>query len=268
MPPPARTMTRFTILLAAHNRLALLQQSIASALAEVGDQDEVLVIDDGSGEETREWLATEAEQQPKLRVIHQANQGVAAARANGVEAAAGEFVFILDSDDQVEPGALEKVAAAFVAEPQIDLLYGNNLHVFPDGSEHLRRYKQYPSNQAFLKATFVSPRVPFKHSGTSFRRATALELGNYDASLPIKIDVDFFLKFMHRDRVLRHLDAPLVRFHVHGEMMSRNRAKGIPIWMLLIDRYGPSNPFARGYMKFCRAGSERLKALYERIKRR
>jgi glycosyltransferase involved in cell wall biosynthesis len=261
-------MTRFTILLAAHNRLALLQQSIASALAEIGDQDEVLVIDDGSGEETRDWLAAEAQAQPGLRVIHQANQGVAAARANGVEAAEGEFIFILDSDDQVEAGALRKVADAFAAAPEIDLLYGNNLHVFPDGTEHLRRYQQYPNNQKFLRATFLSPRVPFKHSGTSFRRATALELGNYDASLPIKIDIDFFLKFMHRDRVLRHLDAPLVRFQVHGEMMSRNRAKGIAAWMLLIDRYGPRNRIARGYMKLCRAGSERLKGLYEKLKRR
>jgi len=260
-------MTRFTILLAAHNRLALLQQSIASALAEIGDQDEVLVIDDGSGEETRDWLAAKAQAQTGLRVIHQPNQGVAAARANGVEAALGEFIFILDSDDQVEAGALAQVAEAFAASPEIDLLYGNNLHVFPDGTEHLRRYQQYPSNQKFLRATFVSPRVPFKHSGTSFRRATALELGNYDASLPIKIDVDFFLRFMHNDRVLRHLDAPLVRFQVHSEMMSRNRAKGIAAWMLLIDRYGPRNPIARGYMKLCRAGSERLKSLYEKLKR-
>lgn len=261
-------MRRFTILLAAHNRLELLKQAIASAVAEASDQDEVLVIDDGSGEETRTWLDQAAAEEAKLRVIHQENQGVAAARANGVEAAEGEFVFILDSDDQVEPGALERVAAAYAQEPAIDLLYGDNLHVFADGTAHHRRYKQYPSNRRFLWATFLSPRVPFKHSGTSFRRATALELGNYDASMPIKIDVDFFLKFMHRDRLLRHLPVPLVRFQVHGEMMSRNRAKGIRAWMALIDRYGPKNPVLRLFFKLCRGGSERLKGLYESLRRR
>ena len=261
-------MRRFTILLAAHNRLELLKLAVASAVAEAGDQDEVLVIDDGSGDDTRDWLAAEAARESKLRVVHQPNQGVAAARANGVEAAEGEFVFILDSDDQVEAGALDAVAAAFAAHPETDLLYGDNLHVFADGTAHRRSYKQFPSNRAFLRATFLSPRVPFKHSGTSFRRATALELGNYDASMPIKIDVDFFLKFMHRERVLRHLDRPLVRFQVHGEMMSRNRVKGIRAWMTLIDRYGPRNPFGRAFYKLCRWGSERLKGVYEVVRRR
>lgn len=260
-------MTRFTILLAAYNRLDLLRKSVASALLEVGPDDEVLVIDDGSGDETRDWLAAEAAAQPGLRVIRQDNQGVAAARAHGVEAAHGEWIFILDSDDEVEPGALAQVAAAFEAEPSIDLLYGNNLHVFPDGRTELRRYKQYPSNRRFLWATFLSPRVPFKHSGTTFRRAVALELGNYDASLPIKIDVDFFLRFMHQDRLLRHLDQPLVRFHVHGEMMSRNRGKGIQAWKLLVDRYGPRNPLGRWFMKLCRGASERAKAAVEALRR-
>ena len=85
-------MRRFTILLAAHNRLELLKQAVASAVAEASDQDEVLVIDDGSDEETQAWLDQAAADEAKLRVIHQENQGVAAARANGVEAAEGEFV--------------------------------------------------------------------------------------------------------------------------------------------------------------------------------
>lgn len=260
-------MRRFTILLAAHDRLDLLRQAVASALATVGPEDEVLVVDDGSGEETAQWLDGQAAAQEALRVVHQPNRGVASARKRGVEEAAGELVFILDSDDQVVAGALDEVARVFAERPDADLVYGDNLHVFQDGTTHRRRYKQYPSNRRFLWATFLSPRVPFKHSGTAFKRAVALELGNYDDSLPIKIDIDFFLRFMHADRTLVHLDAPLVSFRVHKEMMSRNRRKGIPVWSQLIDRYGPRNPLKRAFAKFVRGSSERLKAVWERLRR-
>jgi len=260
-------MRHFTILLAAYNRLDLLRQSVASALAQDWPELEVLVIDDGSEAETAEWLDEQAEADSRLRVVHQTNAGVAAARARGVEEARGDTIFILDSDDLVVDGALAKADAAFKKWPQADLIYSNNLHVFADGTEALRRYQSYPSNEAFLWATLVSPRVPFKHSGTCFRREVALELGNYDASLPIKIDIDFYLRFMHQGRELRHLDEALVAFHVHGEMMSRNRKKGIVTWNLLIDRYGPRNPLKRTYAKFRRNSAERLKSLYERFRK-
>lgn len=260
-------MRRFTILLAAHDRLELLQQAVTSALAAVGPNDEVLVVDDGSGATTVRWLDEQAIGHAALRVVHQPNQGVASARKRGVEEAAGELIFILDSDDQVVAGALDAAAEVFAERPDTDLVYGDNLHVYDDGTTHRRRYKQYPSNHRFLWATFLSPRVPFKHSGTVFRRAVALELGNYDDTLPIKIDIDFYLRFMHADRTLVHLDAPLVSFRVHRAMMSRNRRKGIPIWSRLIDRYGPRNPLKRAFAKFVRGTSERLKAVWERLRR-
>jgi glycosyltransferase involved in cell wall biosynthesis len=260
-------MRSFTILLAAYNRLELLQKSVESALAVDWPVFEVLVIDDGSEASTREWLDLMASQQPKLRVIHQENRGVAAARAHGVRAADLEFITILDSDDRLEADTLQRLDQAFEQDSSIDLIYGNIRQVYPDGHFKVRKFKSFANNRRMIWGTFLYPRVPFKHSGITYRSATALELGNYDESLPIKIDIDFMLKFMHRGRKLHHLGgAPLVSFHVHPEMMSRKRGRGIAVWFKMIDRYGPRNPLARGLAKLIRGSSESLKACYERVR--
>jgi len=263
----AAYMRRFSILLAAYNRLGLLQSSVASALHQDWDDFEVIVINDGSNDDTRQWLDEQAVRHGRLRVVHKQNEGVAAARADGVKEARFDHVVILDSDDQLEPDALQRYDHAFTEFPDTDLFFGNIRHVFPNGDSKIRTYKQFKSNQRMIWGTFLYPRVPFKHSGTCFRRNVALDLGNYDASMKIKIDVDFFLKFMYHNRVLRHLPGePLVSFHVHDEMMSLNRAKGITAWNELIDRYAPRFPLARTFAKIARASSERMKALYEKIR--
>ena len=76
-------MRRFTILLAAYDRLELLKSSVESGLAQNWGDFEVLAIDDGSGRETADWLDEQAAIHDRLRVVHQPNSGVAAARANG-----------------------------------------------------------------------------------------------------------------------------------------------------------------------------------------
>jgi glycosyltransferase involved in cell wall biosynthesis len=260
-------MRSFTILLAAYNRLDLLRNSVESALAVDWQDFEVLVIDDGSEAETRAWLNQTASQQARLRVIHQPNAGVAAARALGVRSADKHYITILDSDDRIEADALQRLDQAFELDPNIDLIYGNIRHVYPDGRSKLRTFKSFASNRRMIWGTFLYPRVPFKHSGITYPRALALELGNYDANLPIKIDIDFMLKFMHNERKLHHLaGAPLVSFHVHDQMMSRKRGRGIPVWFELINRYGPKNPLGRGLAKLVRGSSESLKSLYERVR--
>lgn len=260
-------MRRFSILLAAYNRLELLKSSVASALAQEWDNFEVIVINDGSGPETAKWLDEQAARFGRLRVVHKENEGVAAARRDGVLEAKFDYVVILDSDDRLEPDALQRYDGLFTQHPETDLVFGDICKVMPNGEKRIRSYKQFKNNRRMLWGTFLYPRVPFKHSGTCFRRSVALDLGNYDASLKIKIDVDFFLKFMYHDRVLRHMPGgPLVSFYVHDEMMSLKRGKGIPAWFELIDRYAPKWPLARTFAKSARAGSEMLKAVYEKVR--
>lgn len=256
---------RVTILIAVRDRLELLRRAVASALAQDFDDFEVLVADDGSGEATRRWLLDAAREDPRLRVHSGPPRGVAAARQAGLRAALGELVCTLDSDDELAPDALRRIVSLFDEEPAPDLVYTDYWLVRPDGRRTRVRLPAFADNAAMIRATLLRPRVPFKHSGTTFRRATALALGGYDETLPLKVDVDLFLRFLSAGKRLRHLDEPVVRFLMHGDSVSRRRLAGMRVWSRLIDRYAPPGPLVRAGYRTARFAAEGLKALYELV---
>ena len=156
-----------------------------------------------------------------------------------------------------------RASTPLLAQPDTDLVYCDHDQLLPDGKVEVTRYPEFPSNAALLRATLLRPRVPFKHSGMTYRKAVALELGSYDAAIGIKIDIDFFLRFVVAGRRVRHLPGgPAVSFRTHNESMSRKRGQGIRAWWTIIDRYGPKNALARLATKGVRTTWELLKAVY------
>jgi len=253
---------KVTILLAAYNRLEMLKESVASAVGQDLPCIEVLIVDDGSDDATRQWLDDTASGDPRVRVIHQAHSGIAAARQRGVENSEGEFVCILDSDDILFPHALTRIMAAFDRRPDVGLAYCNILIRMPDETVIGRAYPRFSTNAEMIRATLTRPVVPFKHSGTTFRRDKALTLGGYDRGLAAKVDVDLFLKFLANGVPLLLIEEPLLEYRMHADSVSAHRLRGLSAWWRLIDRYGPQNWLLRAVYKVYRTASEMCKAIY------
>lgn len=250
-----------TILLACYDRLELLQQAVQSALRQRYPNFEVLVVDDGSGGEVVAWLEALESREPGVSVVYQQHRGVAAARASGVEAARSEWICILDSDDRLRADALRKLVDA-AQERGAEIVFADIREIRANGNAAVRRYRQHASTRKMTLATLLQPRLPFKHSGTLFRRRTALQLGSYDTGLSCKIDIDLYLKFLAAGHLPVHVGQALVDFRMHKNSVSYDRVEGIRVWMQLIDRYGPANPLARAFIKSVRSGAELLKRVY------
>ncbi|RZV08823.1 glycosyl transferase family 2 [Natrinema hispanicum] len=104
-------MTRVSVIIPTYNRAATLPRAIDSALAQTIDDLEVVVVDDGSTDDTESVLA--AYEDSRVRpVVHETNQGANVARNTGLEDARGEYVAFLDSDDEWHPEKLERQLAA------------------------------------------------------------------------------------------------------------------------------------------------------------
>lgn len=105
---------RFSVIIPVYNVAVYLQKCIDSVLRNDCSDCEVILVDDGSTDGKSGAICDEnASRHPGLiRVIHQENQGLGSARNTGLEAAAGEYLFFVDSDDFIAPDALSRLSAA------------------------------------------------------------------------------------------------------------------------------------------------------------
>src|SRR5258708_21257527 len=102
-----------------HNRASLLREAVASVLAQAYPHIEIIIVDDGSTDDTSMVADELAREHPeKIRVIHQTNTGPGLAREAGRLRARGEFVQYLDSDDLLLPRKFELQVAGLNAHPE------------------------------------------------------------------------------------------------------------------------------------------------------
>ena len=103
-----------SIITPAYNAASHLEAALNSVLAQTWSDWEWVIVNDGSTDGTAAFL--DALDEPRIRVVHQANGGVSAARNVGLDLARGDYVTFLDADDVLPPDALEQ-RAAFLDAP-------------------------------------------------------------------------------------------------------------------------------------------------------
>ena len=127
---------RVSIIVPVYNTEAYLPACADSLLAQTHKDLELIFVDDGSTDGSGALLDAYAEQDPRVRVIRQKNGGASAARNAGIDAATGEFIGFVDSDDTVEPAYCEALLRAFSLHPEIGVSICNRfIHGHPNGRE-------------------------------------------------------------------------------------------------------------------------------------
>ena len=125
-------MFTVSVVIPAYNAEAFIRSAIESALSQTLPVHEVLVIDDGSQDQTPQIVASYGKQ---VRLISQPNGGPSSARNHGAQVATGEYIAFLDADDRWSADKLERQAAAMQERPEAVLCYTSLLMLLPDGSE-------------------------------------------------------------------------------------------------------------------------------------
>ena len=114
-----------SVVVPTYNRAYCLSRTIDSVRAQTHHDWELLIVDDGSTDDTAALIASTYGGDPRIRYLHQRNAGVSAARNAGIRESKGDFVALLDSDDVWKPWKLEVQLACFRAFPEIGMVWTN-----------------------------------------------------------------------------------------------------------------------------------------------
>lgn len=135
---------RISVIVPVYKTERYLQECIDSILAQTFRNFELILVNDGSPDSCGAICEAAAKSDARIRVLHQENQGVTRARANGVAAAKGDFITFVDSDDTIPPQALDVLVKH--ANDVTDIILGNAQHLgsgsVPPGEISLTEYRQ------------------------------------------------------------------------------------------------------------------------------
>ena len=154
-----------SVVIPAHNSARYIAETLASVLAQKHRPLEILVVDDGSTDSTRELVREAA---AEIRLIEQEQRGHPAARNAGVRAASGEFLGFLDHDDLWSAEKLELQLASFARDPSLDLVFGHIQNFFtPEMTEEERQRVRVPLQPlpGLLQGAMLARRASFDRVG-------------------------------------------------------------------------------------------------------
>ncbi len=192
-----------TVIIPTYNRAALVAEAIASVLAQSERDFELLIIDDGSTDDTPQVCATFG---AKLEYLRQERRGVSSARNLGIKHAQGRFITFLDSDDLWQKHKLRRQIAWLEAHPEIMLCYTNEIWNRRGVRVNQKKIHQKAGGWIY---PLCLPRCIISPSSVLMRRELFEHVGMFDESLPICEDYDLWLRIAAQYEI-GFLDEPLI----------------------------------------------------------
>lgn len=212
-----------SIIIPTYNSSKFIEGAIESAINQTYKNIEIIVIDDGSTDNTLELL----KKYKNIHVITQTNKGVAAARNAGIEIASGDYIAILDSDDRWMKNRLE-IMIPLIEKSKCDLIISNYYYVDENRnkislSPVLSEKYSIPSFEEQYKMLLWKA-INFT---TMIVRADKIKLaGGYDESLRGEAeDYDLWLRLLRDGSTYTYVDEPLVEYMLRSGSLSKNYSK-------------------------------------------
>lgn len=207
-----------SVVIPNYNYAQYLGEAIDSAAGQTYPNIEIIVVDDGSSDASAKILEGYKE---RITVIGQQNQGVAAARNNGVAASQGEFIAFLDADDAWLPAKVEKQIGCFKSTENLGLVHVGMVEIDSDGRE-LRERLDGGEGEVWQQLLLFSPNgILGGGSGAMIPRAIFDEVGGFDERLSTSADWDLYYR-ISRSRNVGFVAQPLLRYRVHTSNMHSN----------------------------------------------
>ncbi|MHC4443523.1 MAG: glycosyltransferase [Planctomycetota bacterium] len=212
--PDENRVPSVSVIIPTYNRKELLADTLESVAAQTFKDYEIIVVDDGSDDGTREFIAGRDQ---KIRYLWQENQGVAEARNHALRVNTSKYVAFLDSDDLWKPTFLERAVSRIHEHPEEALVFTDFVSI-DTNKKVLRGHRKIPCSGDITEALFAST---FIHTSAVVARSSIVrDAGGFDGRLTHNEDYDLWLRLSVRYR-FGLVAEPLCLRRCHFNSLSR-----------------------------------------------
>ncbi len=207
-----------SVIIPNYNYSQYLREAIDGVLAQTYPEIEIIVVDDGSTDGSREVLDSYGD---RIVAIYQKNGGVSAARNNGVSQSRGEFVAFLDADDVWLPAKIERQMAVFTDDSEIGLVHVGVVEIDGAGNSLFERTDGMAGRVSEALLRFEGPVILGGGSGLMLPRRVFDAAGGFDTRLSTSADWDMFYRISIRYSI-GFVPEILLKYRVHSSNMHGN----------------------------------------------
>jgi glycosyltransferase involved in cell wall biosynthesis len=236
----ATASPRVSIIIACYNYGRFLGEAIASTHAQILPATEIIVVDDGSTDET----SVVARRFPDVQYLHQENKGVSAARNRGLAESTGDYIVFLDADDRLLPRAIKSGIKCFARNPSSGLVFGAYRDIDADGAILSGTLICRPKRH-YYRALCQGNCINF-HGSVMYSRLALEFIQGFDENLRVAEDYDVYLRIARTFSIHRHKELVAeYRQHTRSVSQDDNRMLEGTLWVLERERQYLSTRYER-----------------------
>jgi len=200
-----------SVIIPVFNGERFLREAVQSVLDQKYSPVEIIVIDDGSTDGTAAVAKSLSE---SVKYLHQTNQGPAAARNRGIEAAQGSLLAFADADDLWPAGKLALQLPYLIRDPKIDIVLGRIQQVRLSETLHHQN----------LAEEFADPAFSVNLGSAVIRKSVFKRIGLFDETMRYSEDVDWFMRAREAGAAIVTIDAVTLFYRHHEQNMTRGKS--------------------------------------------
>ncbi len=205
-----------SVVIPTYNRSTVVRRAIDSVLAQTTQPDEIIVVDDGSADDTANHLHRHYGE--RIKIIQQNNQGVSAARNRGIDASRGNWIALLDSDDEWMENKLTLQLDVAANDDSCVLCHTDEIWI--RNGTHLNQMNKHKKSGGDIFKNCL-PLCVISPSSALIKKTVFNRIGQFDESLPACEDYDLWLRICAEYQT-HHIPQPLlIKYGGHEDQLSK-----------------------------------------------
>ncbi len=224
-----------TIVIPAYNYASTLARTVRSVMSQLGEDDELLIIDDGSTDNTPQVVeALEAEFPGRFRSLRKSNGGLASVRNLGIELARHDWLVFLDADDEMAPDSLSLIRAHLALNEQSRMVIGGHWSVDQEGRRRRHSPERLPDAPLLRVRAYLLDKTLSISNGACVMHRSIFQAGNYPERFRNAEDIPVFAQTLATYPVSL-LPEPLAMIHKHSDSLRHDFVSSLAGGVGLVD---------------------------------